>query len=135
MPFVRIMLEAERPPAVRRALADTVHRALVSSLGIPAGDRFQIVGCHGDDLIYDPTYMGMDRTDDVVFVQIFMAVGRSVAQKRALYRALAEGLAADHGLANDNLFVNPVELARENWSFGQGVAQYADIVPPHLASA
>ncbi len=132
MPFVRISLKAERPTAARRAIADTVHRALVSSLGVPVGDRFQILTSHGEDLIYDPGYLGMARTDEVVFIQIFMATGRTVDQKEALFKALAAGLAGDHGLSEDDVFVNLVDLARENWSFGRGVAQYADAMPPHL---
>ncbi len=133
MPFVRISFKPERPAAVRRAIADTIHRALVSALGVPVGDRFQVLTTHGEDLIYDPGYLGMARTDEVVFIQVFMATGRTVEQKKGLFKALAAGLADDHGLSEDDVFVNLVELARENWSFGRGVAQYADAVPSHLA--
>lgn len=133
MPFVRIFLKG-RPQPERRAIADTVHRALVEALGVPEGDRFQVVSTHGEDLVYDTSYLGMVRTDRVVFVQVFMAQGRTVEQKKALFRVMSEKLAAANGLAPDDLMVTLVELARENWSFGRGVAQYADAPPPHLAA-
>ena len=133
MPFVRIALKVELPAPAKRLIAETVHGALVSSLGIPIGDRFQIVTTHGNDLIYDEGYMDMERTDGVVFIQIVMALGRTVEQKKALFVALASGLELSCGVAPDNVFVTLVENARENWSFGKGIAQYADSAPPHLS--
>lgn len=133
MPFVRISLAKDRSATERRAIANTVHQALVTSLGVPEQDKFQVVTSHGEDLVYDPSYLGMSRTDAIVFVQVFMAQGRTVDQKKACFMALAEGLSSRHGLSKDDVFVNLVEIALENWSFGGGLAQYADIVPPHLA--
>ena len=133
MPFVRIFLK-DRQLKERRAITDAVHRALVEALGVPEGDRFQVVSTHAENLVYDKAYLGMERSDRVVFVQVFMAQGRTVDQKKALFRALSEKLAAADGLAPDDLMVNLVELARENWSFGRGLAQYADAPPPHLAA-
>ena len=134
MPFVRIFLK-DRTPEERRAIADAVHEALVEALGVPEGDRFQVVTAHGDDLVYDRAYLGMERTDNVVFVQVFLAQGRTVEQKKRLFATLAEKLSAANGLRPDDLMVNLVELSRENWSFGRGVAQYAEAAPPHLAAA
>ena len=134
MPFVRIFLK-ERTQQERRAIANTVHEAMVEALGVPEGDRFQVVSSHGEDLVYDRSYLGMNRTDGIVFIQVFLAQGRTVGQKKRLFRALSDKLSAGHGLAPDDLLVNLVELARENWSFGRGIAQYADAVPPHLAAS
>lgn len=134
MPLVRISLKKDLPTEVRRGMANTIHRALTTALGVPAGDRFQVISSHGEDLIYDEAYLGMRRTDGIVIVQIFLAAGRTVEQKKALYCAIADGLGADHGVAPDDVFVNLVETARENWSFGHGIAQYAAAPPPHLAA-
>ncbi|RVU18061.1 tautomerase family protein [Methylobacterium oryzihabitans] len=134
MPLVHITLKKPRPDAERRALADAVHAALVSALGVPADDRFQIVSSAQDDLIYDPGYLGVSRDDDLVVVQVQLSTGRGVAQKQALFRALAAETAKT-GLDPRNLFVTLVEIARENWSFGDGIAHYAETVPPHLAAA
>ena len=134
MPLVRISLKQDHSPASRKAIADTVHRALVNSLSVPEGDRFQIVSSHGDDLIYDPAYLGIQRTDGIVIIQVQMAAGRTVEQKKRLYREIAETLAANNGIRPQDVFVNLVEVARENWSFGDGIAQYADAAPAHLAA-
>ncbi len=134
MPLVHISLKRERPASERRAIADAVHVALVGSIGVPADDRFQIVSGQFDEVIYDPGYLGIARSDDLVIVQIHLSIGRSVAQKKALFAAISENLGAA-GVRREDVFVNLVETARENWSFGNGIAHYADAAPPHLAGA
>ena len=126
MPLVRISLREGKSAAHRRALADGVHDAMVATIGIPAADRFQVVTEHGEgSLIYDPGYLGISRTGDVVFVQITLSVGRSVETKKALYAKIAENLAKSPGLRKEDVFVNLVEVVKEDWSFGNGEAQYA----------
>jgi phenylpyruvate tautomerase PptA (4-oxalocrotonate tautomerase family) len=126
MPLVRISLREGKDAAYRRAVADSVHDAMVATIGIPAADRFQVVTEHGaDGLIYDPGYLGIKRSDDVVFVQITMSTGRTVEIKKALYGRIAENLAKNAGLRKEDVFVNLVEVVKENWSFGNGEAQYA----------
>jgi 4-oxalocrotonate tautomerase len=133
MPFVRISLKNSRSHGERHGIADCVHRAMVKAIGIPEGDRFQIITEHEADLIYDPDYLNIQRTDGIVIIQITMASGRTVNQKKALFKNIAELLAAEQGVRQEDVFINLVEVARENWSFGNGIAQYADAPPPHLA--
>ncbi len=103
-----------------------MHRALVEGVDVPAQDRFQIITEHpASGLIYDPTYLGIKRTDDIVMVQITLSTGRKLAQKRKLIERMSEILAENPGLQPHDLMVNLVEVAWENWSFGNGEAQYA----------
>jgi 4-oxalocrotonate tautomerase len=126
MPLVRIALREGKSEQYRRAVADAVHQALVESIEAPAQDRFQIVTEHsGNDLIYDPNYLGIDRNDDIVIVQITLSTGRKLGQKRKLYQRMAEILEKNAGLRPQNLVISLVEVAWENWSFGNGEAQYA----------
>ena len=127
MPFVRISVRQGTSPEYRKALADGVHRAMVEAIAIPAGDRFQVITEHpADCLIYDPSYLGVERTDRVVFVQISMSTGRKPQQKRALFKRMAEILAESPGLCPQDLLINLIEVSWENWSFGNGEAQYID---------
>ena len=127
MPFVRISLRAGQPAEYRRALGDGIHQAMVDSLGVPADDRFQVVTEHdAAGLSYDPNYLGMRRTDEVVFVQITLSFGRKPKQKRDFYARAAELLAKKPGLDPQNLVINLVEVVWENWSFGDGKAQYTE---------
>ena len=127
MPFVRISLQAGKSADYRRAIADGVHQAMVEALGVPVQDRFQVVTEHNaDGLIYDPSYLGIDRSDDVVFVQITLSAGRKPKQKRDFYARAAELLAQRPGLKPQELLINLVEVAWENWSFGEGKAQYTE---------
>jgi len=127
MPLVRISLRQGTTAEYRRAIADGVHSAMLEALAVPADDRFQVITEHNaDGLIYDPQYLGIQRSDRVVFVQITMSAGRKPQQKRRLYKRMAEILAENAGLRPQDLVINLVEVAWENWSFGNGEAQYMD---------
>jgi phenylpyruvate tautomerase PptA (4-oxalocrotonate tautomerase family) len=98
---------------------------MVEAIEAPAQDRFQIITEHpASGLIYDPTYLGVQRTENIVIVQITMSTGRKPPQKRRLFQRMAEILAENPGLRPQDLMVNLVEVAWENWSFGNGEAQY-----------
>jgi 4-oxalocrotonate tautomerase len=126
MPLVRISLRQGKSEQYRKAVADGIHQALVEAIDAPAQDRFQIITEHpANALIYDPSYLGIDRSDDIVIVQITLSTGRKLAQKRRLYQRMAEILAKNAGLPPQNLVISLVEVAWENWSFGNGEAQYA----------
>ncbi len=125
MPLVRISLREGKPEQYRKALADGVHQAMVEAIDAPAQDRFQIITEHSaNDLIYDPSYLGIERSDDIVMVQITMSAGRKPGQKRKLVQRMAELLSKNPGLRPQDLMVNLVETAWENWSFGNGELQY-----------
>jgi 4-oxalocrotonate tautomerase len=127
MPLVRISLRAGKSVEYRRAIADGIHRAMVETLAAPEHDRFQVVTEHdADGLIYDPTYLGIQRSDDVVLVQITLSAGRKPPQKRDFMARAAALLADNPGLRPQDLFINLVEVAWENWSFGDGKAQYTE---------
>jgi len=126
MPLVRIALRAGKSPAYLTALGEAIHRAMVETINVPPDDRFQVFTEHASEaLVYDPTYLGIPRTDDIVMIQITLNAGRTLEMKRALYRAIAENLAKDPGLRKEDVLVNLVEVTKENWSFGGGIASYA----------
>jgi 4-oxalocrotonate tautomerase len=124
MPFVRIDLRRGKSAAHRQEIGRVVHKALLS-VGVPQNDRFQVISEHeATDFVFDPDYLGVHRTDDLVMIQIAWNEGRTLEQKQTLYKAIAEGLAATPGLRPEDVLINLVEVKKENWSFGNGVAQY-----------
>jgi 4-oxalocrotonate tautomerase len=127
MPLVRIDLREGTSPEYRKALVDGVHRAMIEALAIPPDDRFQVVTEHPpEQLIYDRGYLGVPRSEKIVFVQITLSTGRKPQQKRKLFQRMAEILAESPGLNSQDLLINLVEVSWENWSFGKGQAQYMD---------
>ncbi len=127
MPLVRIDLPEGKPEAHLAAIGDIVYDAMRSTLNVPQGDRFQIFTTHAPGtLSIDKSYLGIERSDDCVILQVTLNHGRSVAMKQAFYRAVADGLHARLGLRSEDVFINLIEVAKENWSFGNGEAQYAD---------
>jgi phenylpyruvate tautomerase PptA (4-oxalocrotonate tautomerase family) len=126
MPLVRISLRKGRPADFGKRAGEVVYRAMVKTIAVPANDHFQVITEHdADGLVYDPGYFGIARTDGVIFIQITLSEGRSLEQKKALYRAIAGNLHTELGVRPEDVFVNLVEVKRENWSFGNGIASYA----------
>jgi phenylpyruvate tautomerase PptA (4-oxalocrotonate tautomerase family) len=126
MPLVRIDLRKGKDAAYRQQVGRVVYDAMVG-VGVPANDRFQVVSEHdADGFLFDADYLGIHRTDDLVIIQITWNEGRTVEQKKQLYKAIAEGLAKSPGVRKEDVFINLVEVKKENWSFGNGEAQYAN---------
>ena len=125
MPLVRIDLRKGKDAAYRQQVARAVYDAMLS-VGVPVNDRFEVINEHdADNFQYDPNYLGIHRTDDLVIIQITWNEGRTVEQKKQLHKAIADGLAKSPGVRKEDVFIGLVEVKKENWSFGKGEAQYA----------
>jgi len=99
---------------------------MVATLNVPQDDRFQIISEHPpENLTIDATYLGIERTKDCIVIAVTLNEGRTVDQKRAFYKAVADGLHERLGMRPQDVFINLVEVKKENWSFGNGQAQYA----------
>jgi len=126
MPLVRIDLAAGKSPDYRRTIGEVVYDAMIATINVPRDDRFQVITDHPPaDFIVDPNYLGIERSSDCVIIQITLNEGRTLDQKRAFYRAIADGLHTKLDLRREDVFISLVEVRKENWSFGNGEAQYA----------
>lgn len=126
MPLVRIDMLKGKTPEQRRIIADVIYDAMISTLDVPQNDRFQIISEHqSGELLIDPTYLGIQRSADAIIIQITLNEGRSVDLKRAFYKAVADGLRDRAHMRTEDVFIGLVEVKKENWSFGNGLAQYA----------
>jgi len=125
MPLVRIDLARGKTAQYRRQLGDLVYRAMVDVIDVPPNDKFQIITEHApEELNVTDGYLGIRYSPDVVLIQVTLSHGRTTAQKAAFYRRVASDLHRELGLDPQNVFISLVEVTRENWSFGNGVAQY-----------
>ena len=125
MPLIRVSLRRGKPAAYRKAILEGLYQAMRETFDVPEGDRFMVVTEHdADDFVYDPNYLGIERSDDLVIIQLTISNTRPRAQKQKLYRRIVERLTENPGLRAEDIFINLVEVLPENWSFGHGVAQY-----------
>ena len=125
MPFVRITVRSDTDQASRRAIADSAHKALVAALGVPQGDRFQIIDDRPESaMIFDRDYLDGDRRN-VVCIEITLSRGRTEETKRRLYKTLVAEL-AEVGVRPDDVFVMLHEINRADMSFGKGEIQTLD---------
>jgi phenylpyruvate tautomerase PptA (4-oxalocrotonate tautomerase family) len=126
MPLVRIALVEGKSDDYRKKVSHAVHQAMVETMNVPPLDRFQIItSIPKADFIYDPSYLDISRTDDLIMIQVTLNAGRTVELKKAFYKRVVELLVQEVKIRPQDVLINLVEVGKENWSFGNGVAQYA----------
>jgi 4-oxalocrotonate tautomerase len=130
MPLIRIDLAEGKAPEYGIQIGQVVYQALVDVLNAPKNDLFQIITEYPKaGLQFDRNYLGVHRSDDCVFLQITLNSGRTLEMKQRFYKAVADGLHESLKLRREDVFINLVEVPKENWSFGKGEAQYAPATP------
>jgi len=123
MPLARIDLIKGKSSDYRRTIGDVVYRAMVEILKAPQNDRFQVINEHdADNFIYDPAFLGIERSADVVFVQLTLAEGRTLEQKRGFYKQVVDELNQRLKMRREDVFISLVGTGRDDWSFGNGEA-------------
>ncbi len=126
MPLVRIDMPAGKSADFRQTVGDVIYDAMVATINVPANDRFQIFTEHAPGtLVADPTYMGIARSPECMIIQVTLNAGRTTAMKKVFYTTIADGLHEKLGVRREDVFISLVEVSKENWSFGNGEAQYA----------
>ena len=126
MPLTRIFMRRGKPADYRKAIMNGVYEAMRETFNVPEEDRFMSITQHdGDEFLYGKDYLGIERSDDLLLIQITANNTRTTEQKKALVAAIAKKLGDNPGVRSQDVFVNLVEVAKENWSFGNGIAQYA----------
>lgn len=127
MPLVRIDVPQGKSVEYRMAISDVVYNTTISVLNVPEFNRFHVISEHSkSDLAIDPTYYGIQRSENAIIIQITLNEGRATLElKKVYYKALADGLHARLGLRREDVFISLVEVKKENWSLGNGEAQYA----------
>ena len=125
MPLARIDLIEGKPADYRRTVGEVIYQAMLDTLKVPKGDRFQVITEHAaENLVFDPNYLGVSRTADCIFIQVTLNAGRTMEVKRAFYKAVADGLHERLGLRREDVLINLVEVGKGDWTFGNGIAQY-----------
>jgi len=127
MPLARISVPSHRSAADRKAISAGIHAALQEAFNVPKDDLFHLVSEHEPDsgIVRSARYLGIEYSDDLTIIQITVSDTRTIEQKKTLFRLIARNLAASPGLRPQDVFINLVEVKKENWSFGNGEAQYA----------
>jgi 4-oxalocrotonate tautomerase len=126
MPLVRIDLIRGKPAAFRKSLGEIVYKAMTDLINVPANDKFQIITEHAaEEINVADSYLGNDYSQDIILIQITMNTGRTVDMKKALFKRIADDLHDQLKVRREDVFINLVEVTKENWSFGGGIAQYA----------
>src|SRR4051794_6657910 len=125
MPFVRIDLIQGKSAPYRKALGEIIYQAMRDVISVPENDKFQVITEHApEELNISEGYLGNRYSQDIILIQITMSSGRSIEIKKAFYKRIVDDLHAQLKVRPDDVVINLVEVAKENWSFGGGIAQY-----------
>jgi 4-oxalocrotonate tautomerase len=125
MPLSRVFLRNGKSAAHKQAILDGIYLAMRETFDVPENDRFMVISeLDAGNFDYDRTYLGINRSDDFVIIQLTVSNTRPRKQKQALYKRIVERLTDKPGLRPEDVFINLVEVLPENWSFGHGIAQY-----------
>jgi phenylpyruvate tautomerase PptA (4-oxalocrotonate tautomerase family) len=127
VPLVRINLSKSASAETVRTVSEVVYDAMINVANVPANDKFQIINRHADDELVYPAegYLGVTYTPGIVFIQVTWNAGRTIEVKKAFYKAVAEGISTKAGIRIQDVFISLIDVAREDWSFGNGEMQYA----------
>jgi 4-oxalocrotonate tautomerase len=135
VPVTRIAIREGKSSEYKQALMDEIYEAMRETVGIKDGDRFMAITEHGEDEFAYGSFLGIDRSDDLVQVQVFWAPGKAVEAKLAMYRRIVERLGDNPGIRPADVLISVVETAAENWSFGNGETQFYQPADPEPAHA
>ena len=126
MPFVRIDLKRGKSADYRKTLGEIVYNAMTDLINVPRNDKFQVITEHDrDGLNFADSYLGNSYSEDIAFIQVTLNAGRSLELKKAFYKRIVDDFQTQLHGRPDDIVINLVEVAKENWSFGHGIAQYA----------
>ena len=125
MPLLHISLRSGKSEAYRQAIFDNLYRAMRETLGVPEDDQFMTITEHEAANFRTGTGYGVPRSADVVYIQITVFNSRTPEQKKALFARIAELLGDNPGIRPEDVFVVILDAAKENWSVGYGLAQFA----------
>lgn len=135
MPVTRIAIRDGKTPEYKQALMDEIYEAMRETVAIKDGDRFMAITEHGEDEFAYGPFLGIDRSDDLVQIQVFWAPGKTVEVKLAMYKRIVERLGDNPGVRPEDVLISVIETAADNWSFGNGETQFYEPVDRQAAAA
>ena len=126
MPLIHISLRTGKSEAYHQAIFDGIYQAMRDTFDVPEDDQFMTITEHApSNFRYGANYLDIPRSDDVVFIQISAMNSRTAEQKKALFARIVELLSEEPGMRPEDVLVSILEGVKENWSLGNGIAQYA----------
>jgi 4-oxalocrotonate tautomerase len=127
MPLVRIDLSKKHSESFAAKVGEIVYEVMREQINVPEDDKFQIITRHdASELNIPRSYLGIEYSEEIIFIQATISLGRSVDHKKNLYKGICEALVKNLNVRPQDVFINLLEVNKENWSFGNGEMQYAD---------
>lgn len=126
MPLTRVSMIKSRSLEAKNEIRDIIGQVIVDHLKVPSDDRFLIIEeLEKENFNFHPTCLEIERSDELLIVQIFLNIGRPTEMKKEFYKELSKQLHQSANVRTEDLFINLIEVTQDNWSYGDGIAQFA----------
>ena len=123
MPLITINITEGMTDFAIDQLQDTIHTCFVKAWNIPENGGFYIINERAkSQMRISRTMWGINRSENPPLLLQITSSPRSKESKVELFRLLAEEL-EKQGIQKEDLFISISPTQREDWSFGNGVAQ------------
>ena len=118
MAIVRVDFAQSQPAGFAQRVAQVIDATMQRVLSIPSSENYIVCQPFSNGATFHaPAHCSADRLEKIVFIQITLNQGRSPELKNTFFQQLKLALVDTQLLTVDNIFINLVEVARENWSF------------------
>ena len=126
MPFVRIDLSKKHPEGFAQEVGEIIYEVMTGHIYVPKDDKFQVITRHeSHELVMPKSYLGIEYSEDIIFIQVTLNEGRTTEMKKKFYKAICNSMVERLKVRSQDIVINLVEVNKENWSFGNGEMQYA----------
>lgn len=125
MPLTRVSVRRGRTEKQRTAILNNIYEAMHEVFNVPVDDYFMVLTEHdASDFIFPAVLDGIKHSENFILVQITCNNTRNAEQKQALYKRITARLQENAGIAPNDVVISIVEVAKENWSMGNGIATF-----------
>ncbi len=125
MPLVRIDIGPGNQAGLGKEVGEIIYRAMREEINVPADDKFQIITSYPvSELVFPRSYLGIEYSQGIVFIQITLNEGRTTELQRRFYKRIANDCSKELGIRKQDILISLIEVNKENWSFGNGEMQY-----------
>lgn len=119
MAIVRVDFSTKQPAEFAPTVSRVINACMQQVLGVSPTENYIVCQAYpAEAILHAPDICSTERLEKIAFIQITLNQGRSAELKRKFFKQLGAELMETGYLKVEDMFINLVEVASENWSFG-----------------
>jgi len=107
-----------------KQILDITYEIATKEFHLLPHDRYQIVTQHDpEEMVIEDVGLGLKRTDKFIMISLTSSP-RTREDKENFYKKLVQELHIKTGISPEDIMINITPNTKEDWSFGNGEAQF-----------